>query len=314
MRTVLERQSNLSLATAAFTAVGALLSVLASTVFRLGAAPRPDVLLVAVVCVALSASILARGSRFSRRTATALVAGAFAVLFWYAWATPEVLRALNSGLLFYPLFIFLVWFGRIGHARAIAYAWLAAYVLVVGARFGEDVLPLLVTLVVTGAALGELIHRFKRELENATITDPLCQVWNQRGFERLLGKAIETARRSDRPLSALYLDLDDFKSINDGRGHAAGDRVLQQFSREMEDAIRPQDSFARLGGDEFALLLPDTDGAGALRLGAELQGRVTAAPWSFGLAEWASGESAGAFIARADALLLREKRTRKGVG
>nr|WP_237464793.1 GGDEF domain-containing protein [Leucobacter luti] len=167
------------------------------------------------------------------------------------------------------------------------------------------------TLAVTGLLAGELIGRFKARLERTSITDPLCDVWNKRGFERLLGPAVTAAQRSGQPLSLLYLDLDDFKRVNDAHGHAAGDRVLQEFARAVRDHSRPQDVFARFGGDEFVLLTIDANAEQALAAGERLRRQIPDPGWSFGVSEWRRGESPEAFISRADLLMLNEKHERK---
>src|SRR5690242_7907052 len=66
-------------------------------------------------------------------------------------------------------------------------------------------------------------------------------------------------QRSGEPLTAVYLDVDGFKAVNDTHGHAAGDAILAAVGRVMENVLHPADRIARLGGDEFALLMPGTD-------------------------------------------------------
>ena len=77
-------------------------------------------------------------------------------------------------------------------------------------------------------------------------------------------QAILTARREHKTLTLLALDLDGFKEINDGLGHHAGDRVLQQVAARLRRTLRQSDTIARIGGDEFAVLLPSTDLDGAM--------------------------------------------------
>jgi len=85
--------------------------------------------------------------------------------------------------------------------------------------------------------------------------DPLTKLLNRRAFVRHLEDAAGRARVSGRPLSLLYCDLDGFKTVNDTRGHAEGDRVLCAFGRLLLATVRHDDAVFRMGGDEFALVL-----------------------------------------------------------
>jgi diguanylate cyclase (GGDEF)-like protein len=96
-------------------------------------------------------------------------------------------------------------------------------------------------------------------LHASSRTDSLTGVANSRAFLELLKKEIERARRYQRPVTLAYLDLDNFKNVNDTFGHAIGDKALQAVVSAAEASIRVTDMLARLGGDEFALLLPETD-------------------------------------------------------
>jgi len=84
------------------------------------------------------------------------------------------------------------------------------------------------------------------------LRDPLTGVFNRRGFEQAAGKSMATCKEG----AVFYLDLNDFKSINDRFGHRAGDALLKAFGHRLEFCLRPEDILARLGGDEFAILLP----------------------------------------------------------
>ena len=94
--------------------------------------------------------------------------------------------------------------------------------------------------------------------------DHLTGLLNRRSFEEELGSALARARRSKASLGLMFLDIDHFKAINDGRGHASGDAVLQEFAKRLLDTVRSTDTVARLGGDEFVVILePLLDGSSA---------------------------------------------------
>ena len=84
-----------------------------------------------------------------------------------------------------------------------------------------------------------------------------------RYFYELAQIEISRAQRYRRPFTLAYIDLDNFKAVNDRLGHSTGDRVLRAVTDGISRQIRPADTLARLGGDEFALLLPETDGEAA---------------------------------------------------
>jgi len=124
------------------------------------------------------------------------------------------------------------------------------------------VLNELAYLAVVGVAitgLSQLRHTHS-QLEQLAIQDPLTNVLNARAFTHELAQELSRNRRYGRPLALIYLDLDDFKSINDAHGHATGDAVLRLVADAMRSAVRQADIVGRLGGDEFAVLMPETDG------------------------------------------------------
>jgi len=105
--------------------------------------------------------------------------------------------------------------------------------------------------------LGEVRQLYRRERELSQ-TDPLTGLLNRRAFSDAVESEAQRMLRLPRPLTLVYMDLDNFKPVNDTQGHAAGDRLLQEVARSMTAEIRSIDVAARLGGDEFALLLPET--------------------------------------------------------
>jgi diguanylate cyclase (GGDEF)-like protein len=132
-------------------------------------------------------------------------------------------------------------------------------------------------LVVVGAAMAGLIQlrRTQAALELLATRDPLTGVLNARTFTERLGHELDRNRRYNRPIALLYLDLDDFKAVNDRHGHPTGDAVLRLVAEATRTAVRQSDIIGRLGGDEFAVLMPETDGpvanAAATRLATNLR-------------------------------------------
>ena len=105
-----------------------------------------------------------------------------------------------------------------------------------------------------------LMMRFEgtvRELQWLTLHDPLTGLANRVLYADRLEQALAKRARSGRPLAVAYLDLDDFKAVNDTFGHDAGDELLHQVARRLSSGLRDGDTLARLSGDEFAMLLTD---------------------------------------------------------
>lgn len=98
-------------------------------------------------------------------------------------------------------------------------------------------------------------RRQREGLEWRAAHDPLTELVNRREFERQLGQLVADRRRQGAAC-ALFIDLDHFKQVNDGAGHAAGDTILKKVAQVLRDCVRAGDTVGRLGGDEFAVLLP----------------------------------------------------------
>jgi diguanylate cyclase (GGDEF)-like protein/PAS domain S-box-containing protein len=156
------------------------------------------------------------------------------------------------------------------------------------------------------------------ELERQADTDCLTGIWNRRGFLRLAAHEIQRSARYRKPFAILFIDLDDFKTINDAYGHAAGDRALQLVVAQMGRQLRAGDVMARIGGDEFVLLLLETTVNGAVRVAKRLCRALAAATTeaegasfttmvSVGVAQWRTGETIDLLLARADAALYSAK-------
>lgn len=159
------------------------------------------------------------------------------------------------------------------------------------------------------------------KLRELAVTDALTSLPNRRGFEERAQTMLAHARRHDLPLTALMLDLDHFKQVNDTHGHEVGDRALQLFSRLLKETRRDGDLAARLGGEEFCLLLHSDASAGA-PLDQRLRQRLRqAAPAELGLEiDFSAGlavlrpddTSIQPLLARADRALYEAKTAGRG--
>src|SRR3954447_1775120 len=170
-------------------------------------------------------------------------------------------------------------------------------------------------------ALHDELARRNAELEQLARTDVLTGLANRRHADDVLRATIASARRHGRTLSAVLVDVDRFKAINDAHGHAAGDAVLREIAVRLAAGLREEDIAARWGGEEFLLLLPDSPDAAIVceRLRASiaevpvnvhglLELRVSA---SFGWAPWSGDETGEALVGRADQALYAAKAARR---
>jgi diguanylate cyclase (GGDEF)-like protein len=156
------------------------------------------------------------------------------------------------------------------------------------------------------------------ELEKLAVRDALTGLYNRRLAEERLGEEVCRAERAKRPLTVLMIDLDRFKQINDGYGHAAGDLILQECAAHLRKATRSSDVAARLGGDEFLVLLPECSSAHVknvlVHLGpfeVNFKGQTIPVAFSIGSAEFKPPESPERLLERADQNLYEIKRRRK---
>ncbi len=164
------------------------------------------------------------------------------------------------------------------------------------------------------------IVRNAEEMERLATIDGMTGIYNRRHFLILADREWERARRYNRPLSFLMLDIDHFKSINDKFGHEAGDRIIVHLAHLAGHCKRASDVLARMGGEEFALLLPETTLSRAKTVAERLRQSVLRKPltesrWpirasiSVGVAEAsAEMESLSDLMRAADQALYRAKR------
>lgn len=164
------------------------------------------------------------------------------------------------------------------------------------------------------------VLRLRRQVEQLSFYrtlayhDDLTGLRNRRYFEERLREELQRAERSGQKCSLLVLDVDDFKAINDQRGHAAGDDVLRAVGAILSANSRAVDIACRVGGDEFAIILPMTDaeGAAVARERFEEAQRAIGVSLSFGSATYPDEErSADRLVERADRAMYDAKRKSK---
>lgn len=168
-----------------------------------------------------------------------------------------------------------------------------------------------------------VVRNTQLQLRSARImalSDPLTGLPNRHYLEIMLGAARARLERYGSPLTLAYMDVDDFKQVNDRLGHAAGDRLLREVAAVLSEEVRDTDTAARIGGDEFLILLPDAppETAGPIleRVLVSLRKirlpQGAAVSYSIGACTFReAGESAEAMLRRADEQMYRVKRSGK---
>ena len=153
----------------------------------------------------------------------------------------------------------------------------------VGALTPEDARPLTVLGAVVAGPL-EMAWQFA-EVDKRARTDALTGLWNRMHFGEQLTRILAEADRYEHPVSLVLMDIDHFKQVNDTWGHEAGDAVLRQVARVLQDGVRAVDICVRYGGEEIAMLLAQTDSAHAVEVAERLRARVAETPVKHGPAE-----------------------------
>lgn len=152
--------------------------------------------------------------------------------------------------------------------------------------------------------------------------DTLTGALNRKGLEEAFDRELSVVRRRDAPLSIAMIDIDNFKRINDERGHATGDQALTHLAKVARDCMRPQDTLARFGGEEFVVLMPDTPLDSGIEAMTRLQRELTKQffmagserlmiTFSAGVAQLEPDEDRESALRRADKAMYMAKRAGK---
>ncbi len=174
----------------------------------------------------------------------------------------------------------------------------------------------------TRSTIDAFVEEHTGELLHLSRTDSLTGLYNHRTFYERLAEEVKRAARYQSPLSIALIDLDDFKLVNDKRGHQFGDRLLTKCALALNDALRETDIICRYGGDEFSVILPETEKENTVQLMQRVQdafkeaGAKEDAPVSFGMSYGIAiypndASDPETLIRTADLQLLSKKKQRR---
>lgn len=161
-----------------------------------------------------------------------------------------------------------------------------------------------------------LLKKKNSELEHMAVTDRLTGLANRMKLDVTLQSEVARTKRYGHPLTVILMDIDHFKIINDKLGHQAGDKVLQNIAKTIQNNVRSVDLPGRWGGEEFMIICPETDLQGGLRIANKLRNdlenwnvtNLTTATGSFGVAELRTGEDEDELVRRVDKALYNAKK------
>ncbi|MEI6704374.1 MAG: diguanylate cyclase [Deltaproteobacteria bacterium] len=265
---------------------------------------------------------------FSSRSPVAMISVSVVILLLLGWL--DVVTGDYSLIIFYLIPVSLsAWF--VSSRQGIFFCVLAIAVRIIADRFSTslyfshsmlhywNVLIEFLFLLI----MSVLFSALKKNLENEKTLashDPLTGALNRRSFFDLAEYEINRSHRYDLPLTVAYIDLDNFKEVNDNLGHRAGDKLLVTVVSDIRANIRSTDILARFGGDEFVILLPATSGEAAIAFLNEMHEHLndTAArnswpvTFSIGAATYIEApQSIDEVVQKADELMYSVKRSGK---
>jgi diguanylate cyclase (GGDEF)-like protein len=290
---------------------------------------RAGVLAVGAIGVALGGLLITiPWQRWSNRASLAIVPPALTMIALHNWFGGE--DPFRYSIFFVAVFVWVGTFHRRGTSVVVALPTTVAYLvplLVAGApaqalASAAYAVPLFVVVGEILAWRSAGVNQLESELREAALHDPLTGLANRRLVLDRLHAAVARAARSGEFVHVLYLDIDDFKAVNDTFGHDAGDAALVAVAAALTKAVRPSDTVARLGGDEFVVVVespaPDSGQSTAARISRALQeGLQTNSPsllpaMSIGIASDRGGSAEPlALLRAADAALYAVKHAHK---
>ena len=262
-----------------------------------------------VVIVAVLLTLKARTPVWLLQVQIVLVIGLTGVLVYLA-PSPLATANVSFRYLAIPLYVafWMSWRMTITTAALISVTSLVAYLA--RADGPSQLMLTWLLLVVFVWALALLVNILARAAARHASIDPLTGMLNRTALATLI-ELSQVPGRVTLPRTVVVIDLDNFKNLNDTKGHLAGDRALTALGDAWRRSLRADDIAVRSGGDEFLLILPQTSTADAAALVERLRAD-SPVPWSYGIANWPAHEDFDIAVAHADAELYKQKRARPG--
>lgn len=261
-----------------------------------------------VLAVALILSLWLMGSRTPRWVIHAdVVLIILMATLLVAVATTSV-GAVTAGFGYLTISLYVsYWMPR---AQSLAYVFAMSLLYLAAISYGDftDLVAPWMLTVATMLIVLFVLSALRQALESAASTDELTGLLNRRALESLI--VANATDRRERQRTIVTIDLDEFKQLNDRKGHLAGDRALRDFGLACQRTLRPGDLAFRTGGDEFVLVLERLAPENVAPVVTRLHDATTVR-WSHGCAEWPPRSEFDSALSLADAALYRDKKERK---
>jgi diguanylate cyclase (GGDEF)-like protein len=308
----LRRLPPLTTVTAVMYGSGSVLLVVGVLTWEPGKNPRWVISTLAAISLVFLSWTLLRGARLTRSEALVMSGVKLFVIGCLTWTTHLMLGAFANGTVLPIAGLYAVWFLHPVAGRVVLYAGIAWWSAAILQHGDATLVPFSASIVIQTVVATEVFARIKQRMDRVARTDPLTGTLNRRGITEVLQRELDRARRRDRPISVVAIDIDGLREVNNTRGHRAGDEMLESVSRHWIERVRQNDAIGRTGGDEFLLVLPGTSAEQAGAIVRRLTDDSPAA-WSAGVAMAKPHDSAESMVERADSRLYEAKSARPTV-
>lgn len=291
-------ESALANVTAVMYLVGGGLLLVAAAFYTPGKNPRWVLATLGSLGLAMAVIAVVRGRSFTRTEATVMLGIQVAIVATMTHTSHLATAAFCNGI---SLPVTGIYTSLLLPRRAaiVYYAGLTAYVVAVVGHDDSTLTTGAIVIALQGVIATEIVRVLFVRMRSMANVDPLTRVLNRHGLEIAGRRLLARARQRRTSVSVALIDLDDLRTVNNSRGHRAGDDLLIAATRQWRDALSGEEAVGRIGGDEFVLILPGADEDQARRRVGQLASAATVR-WTAGIAHLEDEESLADLIERAD--------------